>query len=126
MSRIRSIPEMVDEFARHVRAQMDAVNRGDIASGNRHADKYFDTWIALKEQHGDAGRDGLAVLMRHPELRVRVMAAALLLRHKTEEATRVLEDAAAMGDLAAELNLERWRDGTWTLDPAPRHPSATP
>jgi len=111
--------ELVDEFAKHVRAQTKAVGRGDVAAGNRHADKYFDAWLALKEEYGDAGRDGLAALLRHPDLRIRVMAAAFLLRHKTAEATRVLEEAAAAGDFAAELNLERWRNGTWTLDRAP-------
>lgn len=119
MIKSRSIPELVDDFARHIRAQMEAVQRGDIAAGNKHADKYFNAWLALKERHGDAGRDGLAVLLRHPELRIRVMTAALLLRHKTEEATRVLKEAAAAGDLAAELNLERWRNRTWTLDLEP-------
>jgi len=119
VSRSKSNQELVDELEKHIRAQTEAVSRGDIAAGNRHADKYFDAWLTLKEKYGDAGRDGLAALLRHSERRVRVMAAALLLRHKTDEATRVLEEAAAAGDLAAELNLERWRNGAWTLDPAP-------
>ncbi len=122
----KSISALVAEFAKHVQAQTEAIAHGDAATGNRHADKYFAAWDALKDEYGDAGRDGLAALLGHPRSDVRVSAAALLLRHKAKEATRVLEEAAAAGDYAAELTLERWRNGTWTLDPAPgpRAPSS--
>jgi len=114
-----TIPELVDEFAKHIQAQTEAIARGDAAASNRHADKYITAWEALREEHGDAGRDGLAVLFQHPRADVRVSAAGMLLRHKTNEATRVLKKAAEDGDFAAELTLEQWRDGTWELDPAP-------
>jgi hypothetical protein len=96
------------------------MDRGDVALGNRHADKYIAAWDALVDEYGDAGRDGLAVLLRHPNIHVRVMAAAHLLRHKTAEATRVLEEAKAAGNFGAEQALERWREGAWNLDPAPK------
>lgn len=115
----KSIPALVDEFARHVQAQREAMRRGDVAAGNKHADQYFAAWRALKDEHGDAGRDGLATLFQHPNKEVKLSAATLLLRHKTKEATRILEEAVAAGDYAAQLTLERWRDGTWSLDPAP-------
>jgi len=115
----KAIPELVDEFLKHFLAQKEAIHRGDAGASNRHAAKYIAAWNALKDEHGDAGRDGLAVLLQHPRTDVRVMAAAVLLRHRTEEATRVLEEAVRAGDYAAELTLEHWRDGTWELDPAP-------
>ena len=115
----KTIPELVDEFARHIQAQTEAIARGDVADSNRHADKYIAAWETLKEEYGDAGRDGLAVLFQHPRTDVRVSAAGMLLRHKTNEATCVLKKAAEDGDFAAELTLEQWRDGTWELDPEP-------
>ena len=48
-----------------------------------------------------AGRDALAVLLAHPRMDVRVAAAACLLRHRTQEAQRILEQAAAGKGLAA-------------------------
>lgn len=48
------------------------------------------------------------------------MAAAFLLRYRTTEAKAVLEVAANEGGIAALgaiMTLERWRDGTWALDP---------
>jgi len=115
----KSIPELVDEFAKHRLAQEEAMERDDVAAGNRHARKYIAAWHALRDQYGDAGRDGLATLLRHPSTDVRVMAAAYLLRYKTDEATRVLEEARAAGHFGAEQALERWREGAWSLDLAP-------
>jgi hypothetical protein len=49
------------------------------------------------------------------------MAAAFLLRHRHEEARRVLEDLAhGEGFVAFEASeaLKRWEEGTWQLDPA--------
>jgi len=115
----KSIQFLVEEFAKHIQGQQEAMRRGDVAAGNRHADKYFAAWHALRDEHGDAGRDGLAVLFQHPNQEVKLMAATLLLRHKTVEATRILEEAATAGDYGAELTLERWRNGAWTFDPAP-------
>ena len=116
----KSIVELVDGFAKHCLAQREALNRDDIAVANRHHDKSTAAWHALIDEYGDAGRDGLATLFRHPSTEVRVSAAEFLLRHKTEEATRVLEEAAAADDLAAEMTLKNWRNGTWGLDPAPK------
>ena len=115
----RSIPELVDDFVKHVLAQREALDRVDTAVANRHALRLNAAWDALVDVHGDAGRDGLAVLLRHPRTEVRVMAAAHLLRHRTQEATRILEEAKAAGNFDAEQTLERWREGAWELDPAP-------
>jgi len=115
----KSIQSLVEDFAKHVQAQRAALKRGDVAAGNRHADKCFAAWDTLRNEYGDAGRDGMVLLFRHPDTEVKLMAATFLLRHKTEAATNILEEAAAAGDYAARLTLEHWRDGTWKLDPAP-------
>ena len=113
---MKSIPVLVEEFTQHVQGQREAMRRGELAVGNKHADGYIAAWHILRDQYGDAGRDGLATLLRHPNTDVRAMAAAYLLRYKTEEATRVLEEAKAAGHFGAEQTLERWREGTWNLD----------
>jgi hypothetical protein len=82
--------ELVQEFAEHVAAQTDAIWRGDAKSGNKHARKHAAAFARLRA-HGDAGRDALLVLFKHPRMDVRVMAAAVLLRHRTAEAKAVLE-----------------------------------
>jgi hypothetical protein len=115
----KSISELVAEFAKHCLAQREALNRDDVAVANRHADKNTAAWHALVDAYGDAGRDGVATLFKHPSVEVRVLAAAYLLRYKTEEAIRVLEEAKATDHFGAEQALERWREGTWQLDPAP-------
>jgi len=53
----------------------EAIFRGDAKTGNKHARKYgaaVDKLLA----HGNAGRDALAVLLKHERMDVRVMAAA--------------------------------------------------
>lgn len=50
------------------------------------------------------------------------MAAAFLLRHRTEDAKAVLIDAASKGGLSAlgaQQTLMNWENGTWALDPEP-------
>ena len=114
----KSIQSLVNDFAQQVQAQRTALKRGDVAAGNRHAEKCFAAWDTLRSVYGDAGRDGLVALFQHPDIEVKLMAATFLLRHKTVAATRILEEAAAAGDYAAKLTLDHWRDGTWKLDPA--------
>ncbi len=105
--------------AQNVAAQTDAIWRGDARTGNRHARKYGAAFDKLRA-HGDAGRDALTVLLKHPRMDVRVMAAAHLLRHRTAEAKAVLEEAAqgeGMIPFGAQQALRRWEEGTWALDP---------
>jgi hypothetical protein len=111
---------LVEKFAENVAAQTDAIWRGDAKTGNRHARNYGAAFDKLRA-HGDAGRDALAVLLKHPRMDVRVMAAAHLLRHRTVEAKAVLEEAAkgeGMIPFGAQQALKRWEEGTWALDPA--------
>jgi hypothetical protein len=114
-----TLETLVEQFAEHVAAQTDAIWRGDARTGNRHARKYGDAVDKLLTL-GNAGRDALAVLLKHPRMDVRVMAAAHLLRYCTVEAKAVLEEAAkgeGMVPFEAQQCLKRWEEGTWALDP---------
>ena len=113
------LEKLVAEFARHVEAGTDAVWRGDSKAGNRHASRSIAAFKKLRA-HGDAGRDALSALLKHPRMDVRVAAAAFLLRYRTAEAKAVLEEAAkgqGMIPFEAQQALLRWEEGTWALDP---------
>jgi hypothetical protein len=114
-----TLEELVEQFARNVAAQTDAIRRGDARTGNKYARQYTTALQELRAR-GDAGRDALCVLLKHPRMDVRAMAAAFLLRYRTAEAKAVLEAAAKEGGLAAigaTMTLKRWAEGTWALDP---------
>ncbi|WP_309894127.1 DUF2019 domain-containing protein [Archangium sp.] len=114
------LESIVQDFAHHVQAQTEATWQGDVKTGNKHAKKSIAAFMKLRSI-GDAGRDALAVLMSHPRMDVRVMAAVFLLRHRTAEAKAVLEEAAkgqGLVPFGASEALKRWEEGTWTLDPA--------
>jgi hypothetical protein len=114
-----TLEDLVEQFAQNVAAQTDAIWRGDAKTGNKHARKYIAAFDKLRA-HGNAGRDALTALFTHPRMDVRVMAAAVLLRHRTTEAKAVLEEAAKGEGLVpfkAQQALMRWEEGTWALDP---------
>ncbi|NOJ91604.1 DUF2019 domain-containing protein [Corallococcus coralloides] len=114
-----TLEELVDQFARNVAAQTDAIRRGDAKTGNRHAKQYIAALQQLRA-YGDAGREALAVLLTHPRTDIRAMAAGFLLRYRTAEAKAVLEAAAkegGVGALDAIMTLKHWEEGTWALDP---------
>ncbi|WP_375760865.1 DUF2019 domain-containing protein [Corallococcus exercitus] len=115
-----SLEKFVEEFAQNIAAQTDCILRGDARAGNKHAEKALAAFMSLRER-GDAGRDALAALFSHARMDVRVTAAAFLLRHKTAEATAVLEDAAkgqGLAALGAQQTLRNWQNGSWALDPS--------
>jgi hypothetical protein len=115
-----SLEKWVEEFARHVEAQTEAIWRGDAKAGNKHADRYLAAFDKLCA-HGDAGRDALATLFLHPNMDVRTTAAAFLLRYRTAEARAILEEAAKGEGLvafSAAQTLKRWEEGTWNIDSA--------
>jgi hypothetical protein len=115
-----TLEEFVEEFARNVAAQTDAIFRGDDSAGDEHADRYIAAFKALRSA-GNPGRDALSVLLTHPRMDVRVSAAACLLRYRTAEAKAVLEAAKRGEGLAAfeaAQVLKNWENGTWALDPA--------
>jgi len=111
------IQGLVKEFADCAEAMKS--NRLDVPEANAYAERTcaaFDKLTAI----GDEGRDALASLFFDRRPTVRVSAAAFLLRYKHAEATAVLKrEAKGRGLVAfeAEQALERWKDGTWELDP---------
>jgi hypothetical protein len=109
---------LVEEFARNVAAQTDAIWRGDSRAGNKHARRYIAAFMGLRE-HGESGRDALARLLMHPRMDVRVKAAIYLLSERPEQARPVLEEAArgeGMIPFEAAQALKYWEEGTWSLD----------
>jgi hypothetical protein len=114
-----NLEELVEAFARHTAEQTDSIFRGDAKTGNKHAKKRIAAFKKLRS-HGDAGRDALTVLFKHPRMDVRVMAAAYLLRYRTAEAKAVLEETSkglGLAAFGASEALKRWEEGTWALDP---------
>lgn len=114
-----TVEKLVANFARHTVEQTEAILRGDAQAGNKHAKQRITAFKKLRA-HGDAGRDALAVLLMHPSMDVRTMAATYLLRYRTAEAKAILEEAAkGQGLVAFEAGeaLKRWEEGVWALDP---------
>jgi len=114
-----TLEELVEQFALNVAVQTNAIWRGDAKTGNKHARKYGAAVDKLLT-YGDAGRDALLVLFKHPRMDVRVMAAAHLLRYRTAAAKAVLEEVAkgeGLVSFKAGQPLKRWNEGTWALDP---------
>jgi len=111
--------ELVKEFADCVAAQREAIEKCDPNRGNKLADRYIGAFKKLRAR-GNEGREALATLLHDNRADVRVMAAAYLLRYKTEQARAVLEaEAKGRGFVAfgAAQALQRWKEGTWALDP---------
>ena len=111
---------LVERFAEEVAHQTDAIWRGEAKTGNKHAKRYIEAFKTLRAM-GDVGRDALCVLLRDERPDVRTMAAAYLLRYRTEEALQVLREEAAKGksltSFEAAQAIARWEDKTWSLDP---------
>ncbi|RKH71469.1 DUF2019 domain-containing protein [Corallococcus interemptor] len=110
---------LVREFAENVAAQTDAIFQVGAAPEDRHGDRYLAAFDELRAQ-GNAGREALCVLLKHPRMDVKATAAAFLLRYRTTEARAVLEEAARGEELVAfgaRQTLKGWDEGVWDLDP---------
>jgi hypothetical protein len=117
---VKQLEDLAEQFAHHTAEQTDAIFRGDARTGNRHAKQRIATFKKLRA-HGNAGRDALVMLLTHPRMDVRGMAAVYLLRYRTAEAKAVLLELSKGEGLAAfeaSEALKRWEEGTWALDPA--------
>jgi len=116
---VSDLEMLVKEVEGNVASQTEAIKRGDARTGNRHANRYIAALKKLRAE-GDAGRDALAILLKHPRSDVRVTAAGFLLRYRTAEAKAVLEAVAGGGGAAAigaTMALKHWEEGTWSLNP---------
>ena len=112
------LEELVQEFADCVAAQNQAIEKSDPNLGNKFAKRYISAFEKLRAR-GNDGREALAVLLTDNRADVRVMAAAYLLRYKTDQARAVLEtEAKGKGFVAlgAAQALQRWNEGAWALD----------
>jgi hypothetical protein len=112
------LEQLVKTFADNVMLQKETVRHNNPRAGNRYARIYGAAWDALR-RHGDLGREALCALLDDERPDVRAMAAAHLLKYKTEEATRVLREVARGQGLAAfgaSEALLRWEEGDWHLD----------
>jgi hypothetical protein len=113
------INDLVKEFADCVAAHQRAVENADPIKGNEFAARYLSAFETLRS-FGNDGRNALGDLFDDARPAVRVMAAAFLLRHCEDRARPLLErEAAGTGLIAfgASQALQRWKDGSWSLDP---------
>lgn len=114
------VDRLVQQFRTHTKEWAKA-SQSDSAEATRHDDLVLEAFDELAK-HGDSGRDALMVLFADPDPEVRTSAAAFLLRHCTSEAQLVLREVAkgkGMVAFSAEQALQRWEEGTWSLDPDP-------
>ena len=116
---MKSLQELVSEFADGVMQQKAEMKSGTARAGNLAARKYGRAWDELRTR-GDEGREALAALFEDERPDVRAMAAACLLKYRTRDAKRVLKEVAQGEGLAAfgaSEVLQRWKEGDWHLDP---------
>jgi hypothetical protein len=109
------VAELVESFADAVMKHGEFMFK-DSGIANRW---YERSLLALKKLHqrGDAGLSALALLLDDERIVVRVTAACYLIRQQTEQAMRVLQDAARSADrgtsMLAIATLERWKRGAY-------------
>lgn len=114
-----SLSQLVEEFADTVIGQKAALKVNNHRKGNRLAKARRQLWQQIRA-HGDEGREALSTLLEDRRPDVRGMAAAYLLRYKTDEAKQVLQEVAEGEGIAAfgaAQALQRWEEGDWHLDP---------
>lgn len=111
------VASLVESFAANVVAQRNA---STATVGNRHARKSLDAAKNLLRL-GDEGIDALATLLQHKDPDVRVDAAAVLLKDRTEQAVAALRPIAAnprfgLAAFGAQMTLERYSEGVLTIE----------
>jgi hypothetical protein len=105
--------ELAVGFAEAVMAQWACIEQGNAREGNRYAKKYD----ALGRQllaGGEASIEVFCSLLSHCNRHVLVMAAAYLLKSRTERAVVALRPIAVGRDMAAlgaKMTLERYERG---------------
>ena len=106
----------IDPLASFVAAvieQNECIARGDAVPGNRAAKKYIAAARALLASGEDA-IERFATLLAHDHDDVRAMAAAFLLRDRTDAAVAALRPIArgvGLAALGAKMTLERHARG---------------
>lgn len=109
-------PSGIDPLATFVAAvieQHECIARGDAAQGNRAATTYMAAARTLLAS-GEDVIDRFATLLTHDHDDVRAMAAAFLLRERTDVAVATLRPIAGgkgLAALGAKMTLERYARG---------------
>jgi hypothetical protein len=109
----RTPQELSADFADAVRAQDRCILAGDARRGDEHAAIYVKSAETLRSA-GPAYLDALAALLRHSDASVRVMAAAFLLRDRTDDAVaalRGISESDGLAHLGAKSTLDRYDRG---------------
>jgi hypothetical protein len=115
----KTVQELIEEFSRNVLAQKRALSTGDWRTGNHHARRYIAAFDGIR-RIGDSARDKFAELLDHPDPEVRLMSACYLLRYKTADSMKVLQELSERSDMTgfgAIQCMKRWEEGEWQLDP---------
>jgi hypothetical protein len=105
--------DLVETFAAAVAAQNRCIGSGDPSAGNAQARKYVAAADALL-RGGDESVEAFATLLAHSDHSVRGMAAAFLLKRRTEEAVAALRQVAqgsGLAALGAQMTLDRYSRG---------------
>ena len=105
--------QLIDQFVDGVQKQNACMQVGNYRQGNRYALLASDA-ARLLLTGGDASIDLFAGLLKHDDLSVRVLAAAFLLKDRTEKAVAALEPLAEEKGLAAfgaKMTLQRYHRG---------------
>src|SRR5258705_13663649 len=103
-------PDPLAVFVAAVVQQHECIARGDAHSGNTEATKYNAAARAMLAG-GDREIDRFATLLAHDHDDVRVMAAAYLLKERTDAAVATLRPIAAgvgLAALGAHMTLARY------------------
>ena len=105
--------QLTGSFAEAVMAQDRCIREGDARRGNQHAKEYI---AAVREilARGDGAIDIFSSLLDHNDASVQVMAAAFLLKSRTERAVAVLQPIAkgrGLAALGAQMTLKRYERG---------------
>lgn len=119
-----SMEKLVKTFAENVAKQNACIQEGNSVEGNKAAKKYIKAFRDIIAQFGDEGRDALTTLFFSQDDGIRAMAAAFLLRYKTEESKKILSEISTGNDFVsfgAGETLKRWNEGVWALDPVEKN-----
>jgi hypothetical protein len=113
MSEYRLNLQLTNDFAEAVIAQSRCIREGDARTGNYHAKNYT---AAVREvlARGDEAVEVFSSLLDHVDSDVKVMAAAFLLKSRTERAVAVLRMIAkgrGLAALGAQMTLRRYERG---------------
>ena len=105
--------QLVKQFAGARQKQDACIRAGNSCKGNQYAQMASEAARVLLSS-GDKSIDLFANLLEHDDHSVRVLAAAFLLRDRTEKAVNTLKslvEEKGLAALGAKMTLERYKNG---------------